>query len=365
MAFPGKLLRVSFVCVFAAGCTAGLGQNTPISAVEAAACPELTGSAMNARFDANARADSTIKAFVQAAGDLARAALRAEAEVRVACEQMGSDLGLSVEQLAPTPNESRVVAACDAVLARMDAILAQGAQGSIVAQATPPRCTADASIEAECKAQCSVEIDPGYVRANCQPGQLYGRCDATCSGSCDGTCNGACQGQCEGSSDGGACKGRCNGTCDGTCRGECKGGCSVELQEPKCAVALKPPTVDPRCEGSCKVDAELEASCTQGQVHVDAKVDAGELPTLVATLVENLPALIAAQAKYGARIADDIQVLVQTGAELPSALGQVSARAGACIAAAANATLRAQASIRVTIRASASISARAGVSGGA
>jgi hypothetical protein len=363
MSLPSKSLRVCLVCLLAAACTAGLRQNTPISAVEAAACPELTGRALDASFDDDARADATLRAFVQAAGDLARAALRAEAEVRIACEQMGADLGLSAEQLAPTPNDSRVAAACGAVVARMDAILAQGAGASIAAQATPPVCTADASVEAACKAQCKVEIDAGYVRANCEPGQLYGRCDASCSGSCSGTCNGTCQGQCEGSTEGGKCNGRCNGTCEGACQGECKGSCSVELQEPKCAVALKPPSVDPRCEGSCKVDAELEASCTPAQVRVDAAVDVGELPTLVATLVDNLPALIAAQAKYGARIADDIQILVQTGAELPNALGRVSARAGACIAAAANATLRAQASIRVTIQASASVSARAGVSG--
>ncbi|MET0413787.1 MAG: hypothetical protein ABW217_20930 [Polyangiaceae bacterium] len=341
-----------------------MGPNTPISAVEAAACPELTGHAMSASFDAQARADSTIRAFVQAAGDLARAAALAEAEVHFACEQIGSDLGLSAEQLAPTPNDSRVEAACAATLTRIDAILAQGAQGSLKAQATPPQCTADASFEAECKAQCSVEIDPGYIRANCQPGQLYGRCAATCQGSCGGTCDGACKGECEGSTEGGTCKGRCNGTCEGSCQGDCKGSCSVELQEPKCAVALKPPTVDPRCEGSCKADAEFQASCTPAQVRIDAAVSVGELPSLVAALEEHLPALIAAQVKYGARIADDIQVLVQTGAELPRALGQVSARAASCIAAAANATLRAQASIRVTIRASASISTRAGVSGG-
>lgn len=358
-----KLLRGSIVGLLAAACTAGLGQNTPISAVEAAACPELAGGALSASFDANARADSTIRAFVHAAGDLARAALRAEAEVRLACEQMGEDLGLSAEQLAPTPNDSRVVAACSAVLARMDAILADGAQASLVARATPPQCTADASVEAACKAQCRVEIDPGYVRANCQPGQLYGRCDGSCSGSCDGTCKGTCQGQCEGSNEGGACNGRCKGVCEGACQGECKGGCSVELQEPKCAVAMQPPAVDPRCAGSCKVDAELEASCTPAQVSVEAAADVGELPALVDTLVDNLPRLIEAQARYGARIADDIQILVQTGAELPNALGQVSTRAAACIAAAANATLRAQASIRVTIRASASISARAGLGG--
>lgn len=359
------LFRTGFVCLVLAACTAGMGPHSPISAVEAAACPELAGGALSASFDANARADTTIRAFVQAAGDLARVAARAEAEVGLACERMGMDLGLSAEQMAAPPNESRVAAACNAVLSRMDAILAQGAQGSIEAQVTPPHCSVDANVEAACEAQCRVEIDPGYVRANCEPGALYGRCEGTCGGSCSGTCNGTCDGQCEGSSEGGACDGRCNGTCQGSCQGDCKGSCSVELQEPKCAVALKPPSADPRCEGSCRADADLQASCTPAQVRVNAAATLGELPALVATLQQNLPALITAQVQYGARIADDIQILVQTGSELPSAFGRLSARAGSCIAAAANATLRAQASIRISIRASASISAKAGARGGA
>ena len=61
-----------------------------MSAVELAACPELGGDAMNASFDENARANATIGAFVQAAGDLARVAARAEAEVGSACERMAS-----------------------------------------------------------------------------------------------------------------------------------------------------------------------------------------------------------------------------------------------------------------------------------
>jgi len=87
------------------------------------------------------------------------------------------------------------------------------------------------------------------------------------------------------------------------------------------------------------------------------------MPKLVATLQANLPSLIQAEVKYGARIADDVQILVQTGSELPNAFGQLSVHAGSCIAAAANATLRAQASIRVSVEASASISAKAGARG--
>jgi hypothetical protein len=343
----------------------GIGQNSPLAgAVETAACPELAGGAMSASFDANARANATIKAFVQAAGDFARVAAEAEAEVGAACQRMGADLGLPSDQMAPRGNESRTAAACNAVAVRMDAILAQGAQGSIKAEVTPPKCTANASVEASCKGQCSAELDPGYVKAHCQPGQLYGRCEGSCSGSCSGTCNGNCQGQCAGSTRAdGSCNGQCNGTCQGACRGDCKGSCSVEFQEPKCAVAMKAPSADARCEGNCRADANLQAQCTPAHVRVESAITAGEIPKLVATLQANLPSLIKAQVQYGARIADDIKILVQTGSELPNAFGQLSARAGSCIAAAANATLRAQASIRVSVEASASVSAKAGARG--
>jgi modification target Cys-rich repeat protein len=343
----------------------GIGQNSPLaSVIETSACPELAGGAMSASFDANARANATIRAFVQAAGDFARVAAEAEAQVGAACQRMGADLGLAAEQMEPHGDQSRTAAACNAFAARMDAILAQGARGSIKAEVTPPKCTANASVEASCKGQCSAEVDPGYVKAHCQPGQLYGRCEATCSGSCSGTCNGNCQGQCAGSTaSDGTCKGQCNGTCQGSCQGDCKGSCSVEFQEPKCAVAMKAPSADARCEGNCKADANLRAECTPASVRVESAISAGEMPKLVATLQANLPALIQAEVKYGARIADDIKILVQTGSELPSAFGQLSARAGSCIAAAANATLRAQASIRVSVEASASISAKAGARG--
>lgn len=352
------------LCACGAG-MGGIGQDSLASAVEVAACPELNGGAASASFDADARANTTIRAFVQAAGDLARVAARAEAEVSTACRKMGADLGLSEAQMAPRGEESRVSAACNAVSARIDEILAQGAHASLKAKASAPKCTVETDVAAACKAQCAVEIDPGYVKANCEPGQLYGRCEGTCGGSCSGSCNGKCDGKCAGSTDAdGTCHGECSGQCQGACQGECKGSCSVEFQEPKCAVEMKPPKADARCAASCKAHANLRAECTPAKVSIKADADVGELPKLVATLEENLPVLVSALAQYGERISGDVQVLVNTGAELPNAFGQLTAHAGSCIAAAANATLRAQASIRVSIQASASVSAKAGVRGG-
>lgn len=362
-----KTLSLAFVGSLLVACGAGgLGQNSPLgAAMESAACPELSGGAMNAKFDANAQANATIKAFVQAAGDLSKVAAQAEAEVGAACQRMGADLGLSAQQMAAKGDDGKTEAACKAVSAKIDAILSQGAKASIKADVTPPQCTANANVEAACKGQCNAQVDPGDIEASCQPGQLSGKCEAACTGTCSGTCNGDCQGQCAGSTGaGGKCNGQCNGTCKGSCQGECKGTCSVKFKEPKCAVTGRPPSADARCEGSCKADADIQASCTPAQVRVQSAVNTGEMPKLIATLQANLPILIKAQVQVGSRIADDVQVLVRTGSELPKAFGDISAKAAACVGAAANATVRAQASIRVSVQASASISGKAGASGG-
>ena len=336
------------------------------------ACPELAGGAMNANFDADAKANGTIRAFVTAAGDLQAVSARAEAAVGGACERMGHDLGIPPEQMAPKEGQNRVSAACAAVSAKMDAILHAGASASIKAQATPPQCHVDANVEASCKGQCAGSIDPGYIKAHCQPGHLYGRCEGACTGQCNGTCNGECQGECAGQGQAGGgganaaghCAGQCKGTCKGNCSADCHGNCTVDFKEPKCDIAVQGPSASGHCEGSCKAHADLTAQCTPPSVQVTANIETGELGKLVATLRANLPALIEAEVAYGQRIAGDIQILVQTGAELPHAFAQISGHAAACVAAAANGVLSAQASIHVSVQASASISGKAGAHAG-
>jgi hypothetical protein len=340
------------------------------NAMNNAACPDLAGGAANANFVADAKANATIRAFVTASGDLAAVATRAEEEVGNACQRMASDLGVAVN---PGPNENRVSATCGAVSARIDAILRQGVSASIKAEVTPPQCQVQASAEAACDAQCNVSVDPGYVEAHCQPGHLYGRCEGACSGQCAGTCNGECQGQCAGqaqaapgaASGGGKCAGQCNGTCKGSCSADCHGNCSVSFKEPKCDVEVRAPSADAHCAGSCKAHANLTAQCTEARVNVHAQVNTGDMGKLVATLQANLPALVRAEIAYGARIAGDVRMLVQTGSELPNAFGQLTGHAAACLGAAANACVSAQASLSVSVQASASISAKAGASGGA
>ena len=355
----------------AMGC-AGLGGMgmSQTNAMNGMACPELGGGAADASFVADANANATIRAFVTASGDLATIATRAEAEVGRACEAMARDLGV---QAAPRQGENPVAAACNAVSARIDAIMREGVSASIKADVTPPRCEVRADVAAACSGQCNVSVDPGYVKAHCEPGHLYGHCEGACGGQCSGTCNGECQGQCAGqaaaspgaASGGGQCAGQCNGTCKGSCSADCHGSCSVDFKEPKCDVAVRGPSADGHCEGSCKAHADLTAQCTEARVNVRAQVNTGDMGKLVATLQANLPALVRAEIAYGSRIVGDIQTLVQTGAELPNALGQLTGHAAACLGAAANACVSAQASLRVSVQASASISAKAGARGGA
>ncbi len=374
-----RLFAVGFVSsvVIACGGEGGLGGlaggDGTAGVLGAISCPELAGGGMNGNFEADAKANGTIRAFVTASGDLATIAGKVEAEVGAACERMGHDLGVPPEQMAASNGKTRVAAACDAVSARIDAILKTGVSASIKADVTPPRCEVQGGAEASCNGQCNATIDPGYVKAHCEPGHLYGKCEGTCSGTCNGTCNGECQGECQGAAGAkvagtganGQCAGTCKGSCKGSCSADCHGNCNIDYKEPKCDVAVKAPSADAHCEGSCKAHAELTAQCTPAKVNVQSSVSTGEMPKLVATLQANLPALLEAELAYGKRIGGDIELLVRTGGELPGAVGQLTAHAGACIAAAANACVSAQASLRVSVQASASVSAKAGAHGGA
>ena len=328
-------------------------------------CPELKGGAATATFSDDARVNLTLRAFVEAAGDLAATADRVEAEVADACLAMGHDLGLSDSDMSPKSGEGgRAAGACNAVSAKMDVILKGGASAHLRTTYTPPVCTVDANAHAECAGRCEVTVDPGYVVAHCEPGKLSGVCEGTCSGSCEGECHGDCEGSCAAKDASGKCAGKCEGTCHGKCDATCHAKCEGEWKAPHCATQVKAPSADGKCEASCKAHAELRAECTPAQVNVESSVNAGEVPKLVATLRAHLPALIKAELVYGKRLAGDIAVLVKVGAELPSELGKAGVHAAACIGSAAEATVHAQASIHVSVEASASVSGKAGAHSG-
>src|SRR4051812_18945273 len=110
------ILRGAGVLVAAASvasCTALGGAG---GGLEGAACPELSGGALNGSFAADAKANATLRAFVQASGDLARLSAKVEADVGAACGRIGHDLGLTPEQMGQGTDEK-----CAAVSTKIDA----------------------------------------------------------------------------------------------------------------------------------------------------------------------------------------------------------------------------------------------------
>lgn len=338
--------------ISAAACAGGLGGG----GLDGLACPELRGGALEGSFTSSPKANATLRAFVQASGDLSTLSAKIEAEVGTACEKMGKDLGLKSEEMG-----EGTAARCNALNARIDAIV--GAAGNVKATFTPPECHASAQAQADCSGVCSGHVDPGSVVANCDPGKLSGTCEGTCDGACDGVCNGDCAGECAGRDAKGQCAGRCKGTCHGSCNASCHSSCSGKWKAPRCDADVTGPSADAKCNASCKAHAEITAECTEPKVNVVASATTGDMAKLVATLQANLPVLIRAEIAYGKRIADDIKGLVKVSTELPSVIGQAGAHAAACVAASASAIVHAQASISVSVQASASVSGKAGVHG--
>jgi hypothetical protein len=343
---------VTLMSVSSCAALGGLGGD-----VDGLACPELRGGALGASFTSDVKANATLRAFVQASGDLSNLSAKAESEVSSACEKMGRDLGLTEAQMG-----EGTAAKCNALNARIDAILGAGA--SVKATFTSPQCTASAEAHAECSGQCSGSVDPGAIIARCEPAQLSGTCEGICGGSCEGTCKGDCSGECATRDAAGRCAGQCKGTCHGQCSGSCHASCQGTWKAPRCEGNLTGPTANAKCNASCKAHAELTAECTQPKLNIVASANTGDMAKLVATLEANLPTLIRAEFAYGKRIAHDVQALVQVGADLPGAIGQAGSHALACVAASASAVAHAQASISVSVQASASVSGKAGAHSG-
>ena len=324
------------------------------------ACPELSGGSASASFAAEAKAQATIRAFVQASGDLMHLAVQIEEEVSGACLRIGADLGLSAAEMsAKSGPGGRAEGPCMAVSAKIDAILKEGVSARIDAKVTPPECKIEASAYASCAGQCNANVDPGYVIAHCEPGKLSGSCEGKCVGSCEGSCNGKCNGKCSAVNASGQCAGACEGTCEGRCDATCHAKCEGTWKAPRCEVDVKGPSVDAKCEASCKAEADFRATCSAAKVEVSSSVNTGQMPQLIATLSKNLPILVRAQIAYGKRLAGSIQTLVEVGADMPKAVADATTKGVACMGAAANATVSAQASIQVSVRASASVSAKA------
>jgi len=321
-----------------------------------ATCPQLTssGDPMHAHFGAQGEAEATLRAFVAASKDLAEVSAQMESEIFTACRAIGHDIGVTDADIQGPD----VRAVCGAVSARLDAILTAGAKLEV--RATPPECRANANAKAECSGACDVEVDPGEIVAQCDPGKLSGQCEGRCVGRCEGVCRGECDGKCEAQNASGQCDGRCQGKCNGECDATCHARCEGEWVAPKCEGHVRPPSASGGCTASCDARAEIRAECTPANVHIEANQAAEDLAKLVASLQANLPTLVQAEFLLSQKLASSAKVLVDVSAELPEAVGKASLEAGACVAASATAVAQASARVDVSIQASASVTGRAG-----
>ena len=343
-----------------ASCDGGLG-----GGLGQAACPQMRADAdaLSANYSADVRANAKIRAFMQAAKDIAAVSVQIESMAADACFRMGTDLGLRPDQMQPAQGPGgRAKGACDALAIAIDGIFRQGIQ--VRATATPPQCQMNAQAEARCQGACSAQVDPGQIVASCEPARLSGYCQGTCVGRCDGNCNGQCTGQCSQQDAQGRCVGRCEGDCQGSCDATCHARCEGQWQAPQCEGQVTPPSADAECNASCRAHANVQAQCTPAQVQVQVGQNVEMAARLAATLQANLPQLLHAQLALGQRLMGDVQVVVDVGAQLPRIVGNAGAQALACIAAASEASVQASASIRVSVQASASVSGRVGASSG-
>lgn len=353
-------LVIGSIALFAASC----GQAGMLGDVAQAACPEIRPDvdAVRTTYSEVPEANVKLRAFIQASKDLATVADMAEAEAGQACTQMGLDLGMPQQQLAPQDGPGgRAAGPCNAVAGAIDAILRSGIQVRV--QAAPPQCEATATTYAQCSGTCQAQVDPGEIVARCEPAKLSGFCQGTCGGQCEGQCNGQCNGQCSAVDAQGRCAGQCNGQCVGSCSATCHAYCQGTWQAPRCEGSVRGPSVDAQCDASCKAHASFRASCTPGMVNVQANANVDMAMRLVATLQKNLPLLLHAQIALGRRVFADAELLARVGADLPNALGQAGAKAVACVGAGANASANATASLKVTVNVSASVSGRVGAGG--
>jgi hypothetical protein len=319
--------------------------------------------ALRAGFTADASANGKIATFLTASKDIVSVSTQIEAEVADACRRIATDLGVPPGQMAPRDEPGgQASGACAAAAARVDAILKGGIQVQVAV--VPPACQANVQAEASCKGACSAQVNPGEIVAHCDPARLSGYCQGRCSGQCEGRCSGQCNGQCSARDAQGNCAGQCNGQCYGTCDATCHARCEGQWQAPKCEGSVTPPSADAECNASCKAHADVNAACTPPQVQVRINQQGEVAARLFATLQANLPRLLHAEIALGKRLAGDVQIVGQVGAQLPRIVGRAGARALACVAAGADASATASARISVSVKASASVTGRVGASSG-
>jgi len=358
---------------------------------------------------ANVKADAGVKGFLDASAKFNKAVDAMEVDLIKSCADLGKALDMKDDELKAEPKDGKgAEKVCNAVGAKIKAMINANADAQLTVEIKPPSCSADVEAMQNCFQECGSPIKPGELQASCQGGEISGKCDAECKGSCvvdagaeckgscsgscegsceasfSGTCGGKCDGKCDGKDNHGTCKGQCEGKCDaqakgscgGTCSGkcdasceikgqakcsgECKGGCSAEVKAPKCSGEFKPPSVSLDCQAKCSAKAAASVKCYPPRVEVIAKGKVNtDVNKLIAALRVQLPKIV--QIQLGSA-----KVLGKAGGNLVTQLkGAVNGVASAgvhtagCMAAAVEGTVAATAAVDVNVKASVSVSASA------
>jgi hypothetical protein len=287
-------------------------------------------------------AGKKLKAFLEATVKLKEAVTTAEAEMKVSCEAMAKELGVSTE--GSTGEVCKAVS--DAIKENLSVGLQAGAKLTLDYQ--PAVCTVSADVAASAAASCE--------------GSASADVSVSCTGTCNGTCKGECAGTCEGSNEGGECNGACDGTCSGTCEGECAGVADVDASA--------------ECEASAEISANVEAECTEPELTVNFEagmvVDQPKVDKVVAALKAGMPKMfkLTAMAKgplLGAFTgwAKTAKDLAGSSAKLYQSLGDQASCVAKQLGAAANLIAQIKASLDVQVEVSVSVSASASAEGSA
>lgn len=280
-------------------------------------------------------AGKKLKAFLQATVALNTSVLESEAEMKLTCQTMAKELGVSAEGDTAT--------VCNAVVESIKENLSVGLKAGATLELVyePAVCTINAEAAASAAASCE------------------GSASAEVGVACEGVCHGKCDGTCEGSSDSG---GECNGTCQGTCQGSCEGYADVDASV--------------ECQASAEVSASVEAECTEPNLEVnfaaEAVVDAPKVEKVKAALIAGMPKMLMLSAKVKSPLmgafktwATSAQSLVDSSAKLYTSLGDQASCVAKQLGGAVAMVAAIQASLDVQIEVSVSVSASASAEGSA
>ncbi len=315
-----------------------------------------------------------VEAFLRATLNLNTATTQIVDGLRESCAAIGNDLGIAASEYTPSSaGELPAVYTCRRVGREIETILQAGlsANGRLAIDLTPPRCVVEASVAAECAAQCTgsamvqVPTCRGEVVADCSAsctGSCSGTCSASCTGTCRGTCSGTCMGTCNGTCSGtcsamdsagrctgtctGTCTGSCSATCMGSCMGTCEAGCTGSCTGQCRGMCTGGVNVrcdgqyevqaDVQCTAACRAQASARATCSEPQltITVAGNITAAQrarVEALLASLQRNYPRFQANAYRFARLAQADVPAFARSLDGLGSAVTGAGVSAAACV----------------------------------